>query len=94
MTDERCTRCGGPTESEPIAVHTLGEAQPTDFVPGRPRCVRRCEDPVAAIVRDLAAVTDYDVMDGEYGWCRVCQEWPHDQSCPLRRAREWTETHP
>jgi len=51
-------------------------------------------DHLVAIVRDLAAVPDLKLQDSEYGWCRVCQEWPHDEACPGLRAREWTETHP
>ena len=61
---------------------------------GRAERVMAERDHLVAIVRDLAAVPDLKLQDSEYGWCRVCQEWPHDESCPALRAREWTETHP
>ena len=45
MSDERCPRCGGPTEREQIAVPASpSDPKPWPTVPGGLRCVRRCED--------------------------------------------------
>jgi len=70
---------------------------------GRAERVMAERDHLVAIVRDLAA------CDGPYDWefdgCLLCEASVHPieessdparhaESCPWRRAREWTETHP
>lgn len=46
-------------------------------------------DVLAAIVRDLAEVSESRVWDGQYGWCDICQDAPHTDDCAYRRARAW-----
>lgn len=55
---------------------------------------------VISIVRDLAA-SDPEAAQEVTGdpMCTLCPgrsftDDPHDPSCPWRRAREWTESHP